>query len=65
MRATEAEIHNQGKFVNELATRLNNDVQQYPKDEYFDHHCQIQDDIKRLRRELMTLSKMFDYDWRK
>lgn len=65
MRAREETIHRQGRFIDELGTRLMKDVEKWARCGYSDNHCQIQDDIKRLRRELMELSKMFNWDYEK
>lgn len=65
MRAETKVIHKQGEFIRELSDRLASDVKNYESDPFYDHHCTIQDDIKRLRRELMELSKMFGWDYRK
>lgn len=65
MRASKEKIHNQGCFVDALGTRLIDDVEKWNRKTFPDNHCQIQDDIKRLRRELMKLSKMFEWDYEK
>lgn len=63
MSADNQTIHRQGKFCGELANRLSKDIAEFTNSDN-DHHCQIQDDIKRLRRELMTLSKMFGWGYK-
>lgn len=62
MRAKEDKIHRQGRFIDELGTRLMRDVERWNSKK---PHCQIQDDIKRLRRELVKLSKMFEWNYEK
>lgn len=62
MHASNEQIHKQGKFVEDLSGRLAKDVSEYSNGIY-DNHTRIQDDIKRLRRELLELGKMFNYDW--
>lgn len=55
----------QSQFCLEMMKRLNRDIQK-AKDKYDDtyHPSVIQDDIKRLRRELNNLSKMFDWRYK-
>ena len=54
-------IRNQMKFCTELVLRLNDEIQ---KDEAgytgMKNHIRKQDDIKRIRRELLTVSKMLN-----
>lgn len=63
-RATEEEIKNQNIFCKQLSDRLYCDTLNFSWSNYQTNHTRIQNDIVRLRRELNTLSKMFDYDYR-
>ena len=57
----------QAKFVRELADRLQKDIEARAGTisgvQGMDNHTQLQSDIKRLRRELMELSKMIGSKW--
>lgn len=57
-----ADIRSQSQFCTELLLRLNNSIQTAGKGSWsgMADHCQKQDDIKRIRRELMTLSKLLN-----
>ena len=58
-----AEIKCQSDFCRDLMVRLNKDIQKAEKGVWgsgMADHCQKQDDIKRLRRELMVLSKLLN-----
>ena len=59
-------LKEQAKFCNELWKRLQNDISKTPDNEriwWIDGRSRIRNDIIRLRRELLALSKMFDYDY--
>lgn len=60
--SSKTEISAQAIFVKELAARLQKDIESnQDKPSVYSgmaNHTQIQSDIKRLRRELMELSKM-------
>lgn len=60
------EIRSQMHFCTELVLRLNAEIQKDGEGAYtgMADHCRKQDDIKRIRRELLTVSKMLD-PWRK
>ncbi len=47
----------QSAFCLDLMERINKDIENVG-------HTVIQDDIKRLRRELLELSKMYDWDYK-
>lgn len=59
---SKTEISAQAIFVKELAARLQKDIESnLDKPSIYNgmaNHTQLQSDIKRLRRELMELSKM-------
>ena len=59
------EIRSQSKFCAELLLRLNDEIQKSEEGEWsgMKDHTRKQDDIKRIRRELMTLSGMLN-PWR-
>lgn len=61
------EISKQAIFVKELATRLQKDIESnLDKPSVYcgmANHTQLQSDIKRLRRELMKLSKLISADF--
>lgn len=56
------EIRNQSNFCTELMLRLNVDIKNSGEGLWsgMENHIRKMDDIKRIRRELMTLSKMLD-----
>ena len=59
------DIRSQMQFCTELVLRLNEEIHK-DKDGYWSgmaNHTRKQDDIKRIRRELLTVSKMLD-PWR-
>lgn len=59
-------LKEQAKFCNELWKRLQNDISKTPDNEIIrliDGRSRIRNDIIRLRRELLELSKMFNYDY--
>ena len=64
---SKTEISAQAIFVKELAARLQKDIESnLDKLSLYSgmaNHTQIQSDIKRLRRELMELSKMIAPQW--
>ena len=55
-------IKSQSQFCVELMLRLNRDIQRSGDGSWsgMKNHIRHQDDIKRIRRELMTLSKMLN-----
>lgn len=55
-------IRNQSKFCIELMMRLDKEINASGEGSWsgMENHVRKQDDIKRIRRELMTLSKMLD-----
>lgn len=61
------EIRDQSLFCKELAVRLNKQITDSEKMEYesqgFDRYTQLQADIVRIRRELLTLAKMIAPQW--
>lgn len=61
-RATEEEIKKQNDFCKQLADRLHCDIDNFAWDCGRDNHTRIQNDIVRLRKELNTLSKMFNWN---
>ena len=65
--SSKAEISAQAIFVKELAARLQKDIENnQDKPSVYNgmaNHTQLQSDIKRLRRELMELSKMIGLQW--
>lgn len=68
MAAKSKDIQEQSRFCKELADRLNKDILKVTNVEYYGSpmgHTTLQNDIIRLRRELMELSKMFDWDYGK
>lgn len=48
-------------LVQMLQNSIENNINKSEWDYCFNNYTQIQDDIKRLRRELMELSKMIDW----
>lgn len=64
---SKTKISAQAIFVKELAARLQKDIESnLDKPSVYNgmaNHTQIQSDIKRLRRELMELSKMIAPQW--
>lgn len=59
-------VKSQSRFCAELMLRLNKEIEKSNDGSWsgMENHIRKQDDIKRIRRELMTLSKMLD-PWRK
>lgn len=60
------DIKNQSKFCVELMQRLNNDIQKAGESSWYggmENHTRIQNDIKRIRRELHDLFDLLD-PWR-
>ena len=61
------EIREQSLFCKELAVRLNKQITDSEKMIYeshgFDRYTQLQADIVRIRRELLTLAKMISPQW--
>ena len=61
------QVQSQAKFVRELADRLQKDIEARAGTisgaQGMDNYTQLQSDIKRLRRELMDLSKMIGLQW--
>ena len=57
-----ADIKIQSKFCTELMVRLNKDIQKSGRGSWsgMENHCQKQNDILRIRRELNTLREMLD-----
>ncbi len=55
-------VRGQSQFCTELMLRLNEDIASSGEGYWsgMENHIRKQDDIKRIRRELMTLSKMLD-----
>ena len=55
-------IRSQMQFCTELVQRLNDEIHQDGEGSWsgMKNHIRKQDDIKRIRRELMTVSKMLD-----
>ena len=51
-------IKEQNNFCMDLMRRLSKDVAEIADDKWHEKYTRAQDDIKRLRRELMILSKM-------
>ena len=58
----DGQVQSQAKFVRELADRLQKDIEARACTisgvQGMDNYTQLQSDIKRLRRELMELTKM-------
>ena len=58
------EIKKQMQFCMNLVMRLNDEINSSEGREGYwsglENHCRMQDDIKRIRRELMTVSKMLN-----
>ena len=56
------DIRSQCQFCAELMLRLNDDIKKSKEGLWsgMENHVRKQDDIKRIRRELLTLSKMLD-----
>lgn len=61
-----ADIKSQSQFCTELMLRLNEDIQDAKESSWsgMKDHTRKQDDIKRIRRELMTLSRLLN-PWEK
>ena len=63
----DGQVQSQAKFVRELADRLQKDIEARAGTisgvQGMDNYTQLQSDIKRLRRELMDLSKMIGSKW--
>ena len=61
------QVKSQEKFVRELADNLQKDIEARAGTisgvQGMDNYTQLQSDIKRLRRELMELSKMIGPQW--
>lgn len=61
------QAQSQAKFVRELADRLQKGIEARAGTisgvQGMDNYTQLQSDIKRLRRELMELSKMIGSKW--
>ena len=61
------QVQSQAKFVRELADRLQNTIEARAGTIScalgMSNYTQLQSDIKRLRRELMELSKMIAPQW--
>lgn len=53
----------QSAFCLELMERINKDIKKCENASFPDKHTVIQDDIKRLRRELLELSKMYEWEY--
>ena len=59
-----SEVINDLKFCKSLADRLVKYAENTYRDDCYDrHHTVIQDDIRRLRRELNDVSKKLDWDY--
>lgn len=61
MADLKAQRKQQSAFCLELMKRINKDIEKYENLSLPDKHTVIQADIKRLRRELSELNKM--YEW--
>ena len=63
----DGQVQSQAKFVRELADRLQKNIEAIAGTisgvQGMDKYTQLQSDIKRLRRELMELSKMIAPQW--
>ena len=63
----DGQVQSQAKFVRELADRLQKAIESRAGTISgvlgMDNYTQLQSDIKRLRRELMELSKMIGLKW--
>ena len=63
----DGQAQSQAKFVRELANRLQKDIEARAGTisgvQGMDNYTQLQYDIKRIRRELMDLSKMIGSKW--
>lgn len=61
------QVQSQAKFVRELADRLQKNIEARAGTisgvQGMANHTQLQSDIKRIRRELMELSKMIAPQW--
>lgn len=66
MKADFDDIKSQSQFCAELMIRLNDEIQKSGNGYWsgMENHIRKQDDIKRVRRELMTLSRMLN-PWEK
>lgn len=55
-------VRSQCQFCTELMLRLNNEIHESGEGNWsgMENHIRKQDDIKRIRRELMTLSRMLN-----
>lgn len=68
MKDIKTQRKKQSAFCLELMERIKKDIEKYENAtnaSYLDKHTVIQDDIKRLRRELLELSKMHDWDYKR
>ncbi len=68
MKEIKQQRKKQSAFCLDLMERINKDIEKYENAtnaSYPDKHTVIQTDIKRLRRELLELSKMYEweYEW--
>lgn len=57
MKDTQTHRKKQSAFCLDLMERINKNIEN-------DRHTVIQDDIKRLRRELLELSKMHEWNYK-
>lgn len=55
-------VRSQSQFCTELMLRLNEEISDSSEGNWsgMENHCRKQDDIKRIRRELLMLSKMLN-----
>ena len=62
MKQNFEEIRTQSNFCTDLMMRLNEDIQKSGEGHWsgMADHTRKQDDIKRIRRELLTLAKMLN-----
>ena len=63
MSADNKTIQSQNKFCKELMDRLYKDINHLTNDKWLQGHTTCQNDIVRLRRELLELSKMLNWDY--
>lgn len=63
MRADNKDIKKQSAFCLMLAERLNDDIQSQ-NDKWLDKFTRHKSDAIRLRRELLKLCKMFEWEWK-
>ena len=56
------DVRSQSQFCTELMLRLNEEIKKSGEGSWsgMENHIRKQDDIKRIRRELMTLSNMLN-----